>query len=176
MRRETAAKPHSVYRLFSEDVLLYVGATHDIARRYRQHQRKAPWIGEVTRVDVQVFPDRRAALEAEAAAIRSECPKYNVVHQDTGHGYHRYASSTDPCRCPVCRQGKADYMRERRAHARKVAQAGIKVIGILHGSRAGYEEHGCRCALCMRTRSVYGHDGRLQAERPRRIYRRAAAS
>jgi hypothetical protein len=72
---------------------------------------------------------------------------------------HGYVPYTKGCRCAICRQGKADYMRERRAKARANAQPGGKVAGILHGSRAGYEEHGCRCSLCVETRRVYGHGG-----------------
>lgn len=173
MNPGTAVKPHHVYRLYADRELLYIGATSNIARRYRQHQRTTPWIHEVTRVDLETLPDRDSALAAEAAAIRSEAPKYNVFLQDTGHGYHRY-SSKEACRCEICRQGKADYMRGRRAKARANAQSGVKVPHVLHGSRAGYEEHGCRCDLCMRTRAVYGHCGKRAAERPRRTTRAAA--
>lgn len=30
------------------------------------------------------------------------------------HGYARYASHNNPCRCQVCRDAKAAYVRERR--------------------------------------------------------------
>lgn len=88
------------------------------------------------------------------------------------HGYGLY---THGCRCDVCRKAKADYMRERRATARKMAQkhtisstgkrpardtawtpgAHRYVAPIAnHGSRFGYEEHGCRCLDCTEARAL----------------------
>lgn len=84
----------------------------------------------------------------------------------TAHGYNLY---THGCRCEVCRRAKADYMRDRRAEARKVAQkytdprpaanvwadgAGRYLATITrHGTRFGYEEKGCRCADCTAART-----------------------
>ena len=88
------------------------------------------------------------------------------------HGYGPY---TNGCRCDVCKKAKADYMRERRAAARKIAQKHTRgsdgkrptastawAVGAeryvapiaKHGSRFGYEEHGCRCFDCTEARSV----------------------
>lgn len=85
----------------------------------------------------------------------------------SGHGYNRYC---DGCRCEVCRGAKADYMRERRALARAVAQQNgqgrpglpARTPGVLrhvapitnHGTRYGYEEAGCRCFDCTDARSA----------------------
>lgn len=69
-----------------------------------------------------------------------------------GHGYNRY---TRGCRCEVCKQAKAAYMRERRAEARRLTQitpnryvrrhAGRDVK---HGTSFAYYEVGCRCQAC----------------------------
>ena len=88
------------------------------------------------------------------------------------HGYNAYANG---CRCEVCRAAKADYMRERRAAARKAAQkhtrsstgrrgakGNARMPGATryvapiasHGTRFGYEEHGCRCFDCTDTRAL----------------------
>ena len=83
----------------------------------------------------------------------------------TDHGtYARYSSSTSPCRCEACRKAKADYMRARRAAARAIARRysdptkGRYVAKIdSHGTRFGYEEHGCRCFACV--------DARAEADR-----------
>lgn len=81
----------------------------------------------------------------------------------SSHGYGRY---THGCRCEVCRQAKSDYMRDRRAAARRRAQtvralndelpphrrSFMPIPGITHG-KAGYEEQGCRCVECVGARS-----------------------
>lgn len=72
------------------------------------------------------------------------------------HGYGRYSRG---CRCEVCRDAKAEYMRQRRLAASEVAamQAGLgrlsRVSGITHG-RYGYEERGCRCEVCVAAREA----------------------
>lgn len=67
------------------------------------------------------------------------------------HGYSAYTH--DHCRCEVCRQAKADYVRARRAAGRQVAQPGVRVDDLKrHGTRFGYEERGCRCDECVGAR------------------------
>lgn len=76
------------------------------------------------------------------------------------HGTYARYSSHPGCRCDECRAAKANYMRERRANARRMAHrhsvpgspfvADVKT----HGTRAAYEEHGCRCAPCRKARAV----------------------
>ena len=88
---------------------------------------------------------------------------------------HGYVAYTKGCRCDICRGAKADYMRERRALARTVAQrhtvsstgkrssrqnartpgATRHVAPIArHGTRYGYEEAGCRCFDCTDARTA----------------------
>lgn len=82
---------------------------------------------------------------------------------------HGYVPYTRGCRCAVCKVAKANYMRARRARARENAARHTQgsdgsrptrgtawapgatryVAPIsLHGTRAGYDEHGCRCEPC----------------------------
>jgi predicted GIY-YIG superfamily endonuclease len=71
----------SLYRFYdSTDRLLYIGITNRITRRLDEHGDEKPWYGEVTRVKVEHHPDRYAALAAEKSAIKTERPKYNIVH------------------------------------------------------------------------------------------------
>lgn len=73
---------------------------------------------------------------------------------------HGYGAYTRGCRCDVCRDAKADYMRERRAGARRAAHDHgpfHTATGITHGTRHGYEEHGCRCLPCT--------DARVESDR-----------
>lgn len=56
------------------------------------------------------------------------------------HGYVRY---TKGCRCEVCREAKAAYMRAKRGRG-----AVVKVVpDIAHGIN-GYWNYGCRCETC----------------------------
>lgn len=69
------------------------------------------------------------------------------------HGYGPYSNG---CRCETCRAAKAAYMRERRAAGTvllRAAQARQNTLRphsrtATHGTRAGYETHGCRCKRC----------------------------
>jgi hypothetical protein len=98
------------------------------------------------------------------------------VTLDTGpHGYNRY---TDGCRCEVCREAKAGYMRRRRAAGRLAAQLhavcerrpGRYVAPIKrHGTRYGYEEMGCRCDLCSAARAESDRRTYLAAITKRRV-------
>jgi hypothetical protein len=86
---------------------------------------------------------------------------------------HGYGAYTHGCRCDACRTAKADYMRARRAEARAKAQkhtrsstgargsrfnawepGAVRYIAPIdtHGTRFGYEEHGCRCLDCSDAR------------------------
>ena len=84
----------------------------------------------------------------------------------TIHGYGGY---TNGCRCDVCRQAKADYMRDRRATAYLEPQQ--PVPDITHG-RFGYEERGCRCDVCVGAR----REGWRRDNRQRRTHMRGEAA
>lgn len=71
----------SLYRHFAADgSLLYVGISLSWPQRTRSHARHARWFEEVARVEIEHFPTREAALGAEREAIKSEKPRFNVVH------------------------------------------------------------------------------------------------
>lgn len=75
------AVPTALYRLLGdEDALLYIGIAKHFGRRWHQHAQAQPWWPEVKRQTVDWYPSRPEALAAEAAAIRAESPRYNVVH------------------------------------------------------------------------------------------------
>lgn len=75
-------EPTALYRIFGDaEQLLYVGISNDFGTRWKQHAKAQPWWNEKKRLTVDEWYDSRAdALAAEAAAIRTEKPKYNVVH------------------------------------------------------------------------------------------------
>ena len=70
-----------VYRYYDAiGQLLYVGITSENPlNRDRQHRHAAPWYSEVARYSWQAYPGRTDALRAEAEAIATEAPLYNVA-------------------------------------------------------------------------------------------------
>lgn len=71
----------SLYRHFAGDgSLLYVGIALSWPARTKSHVRQSRWFDQVAKVEIERFPTREAALEAERAAIKSERPTFNVVH------------------------------------------------------------------------------------------------
>lgn len=87
----TPAQPNNVVELVSNDRtelyrhydsngdLLYVGISLSAVARLAQHRCEAHWFEYIARVDIEPFPTREAALEAEARAIAEESPKHNVA-------------------------------------------------------------------------------------------------
>ena len=74
----------ALYRLYDvDDRLLYVGVAFNPEARWKQHARyKADlWWHEVQRKTVQWFFSRLDALHAETAAIKTELPRYNIIHR-----------------------------------------------------------------------------------------------
>lgn len=70
--------PHDVYWLYdSEDRVLYIGLTRQIEERLIQHSKDKGWWEQISRVEVQAHPSRRAAFEAERDAIYAERPIFN---------------------------------------------------------------------------------------------------
>lgn len=67
-----------LYRLWADEVLLYVGVTGDVYTRWTQHRRRQPWGDEVTHVSAQRFAYLDLALDAERAAVLIERPLHNV--------------------------------------------------------------------------------------------------
>lgn len=71
----------SLYRHFSADgSLLYVGVSLSWPMRTKAHSRGAEWFSQIAKVTLEHFPTREEALAAERAAIVSEKPKFNVIH------------------------------------------------------------------------------------------------
>jgi len=74
-------RAHTLYRFFGHDGrLLYVGITADPGVRWKAHAKDKPWWAEVANVTVEPYDSREAVLAAETAAIASEGPLYNVMH------------------------------------------------------------------------------------------------
>lgn len=70
----------ALYRHYDNGVLLYVGQSYDQVNRFLGHQRCAEWAHKVTRTDTEYFPSKLLAVNAERIAIKSEKPKFNILH------------------------------------------------------------------------------------------------
>lgn len=70
----------ALYRFYdADDQLLYVGITHRLPRRVKEHIAKE-WSKATSYIDVEWFETKTKALVAERKAIRSEHPRYNIMH------------------------------------------------------------------------------------------------
>lgn len=71
----------ALYRFLDADCrLLYIGISNNPHRRLDEHAAEKPWWPSVELVRIRHYATREQALEAERAAIRSECPIYNGTH------------------------------------------------------------------------------------------------
>lgn len=75
-----------VYRLYDgADALLYIGCSNNVPRRVAQHLKRGTGGGlRIARWTVEEYEDRKSALIAELAAIRSEQPPFNQRGRFTG--------------------------------------------------------------------------------------------
>lgn len=80
-RLDPDAGPCGLYRMFGADgALLYVGASAHVIARVAAHGGTKPWFCDVVSITIEWHPTRRECERAEAAAIRSECPRHNVQY------------------------------------------------------------------------------------------------
>lgn len=71
----------ALYRTFdASGVLLYIGISKNFGTRWKQHARVQPWWPDIQRQTVEWYPDWDVAHAAEVAAIRTENPRFNVMH------------------------------------------------------------------------------------------------
>lgn len=71
-----------VYRCYdAAGVLLYIGSTINVDQRMEAHLGTSFWRERVARVRIQIASDELAARRMEAAAIRAENPRFNLIHR-----------------------------------------------------------------------------------------------
>jgi hypothetical protein len=81
IRAEPPQGPTHLYRYFASDGrLLYVGISVSAFLRHKQHRAQSHWFPQAGNMTWETFETRRAAIAAEAAAIRAERPIYNGTH------------------------------------------------------------------------------------------------
>jgi hypothetical protein len=97
-----------LYRYYDAgDRLLYVGISFHAVVRAAQHRGEKPWWSDVRRMEVEHLSTRRDALQAEAEAIRTERPIYNVVgNMQRRHDNRRSGPAPmNPWMCMNCGRG-----------------------------------------------------------------------
>jgi len=94
-----------LYRLFgTDDDLLYVGISLSALGRLGQHLNEKDWAPQVCRTTIESYPTRDAASDAERAAIRSEQPRYNKIHNTRREQGWRARDMPDVCQDSCSRQ------------------------------------------------------------------------
>lgn len=81
-----ADRPHYVYRCWAGEQLLYIGCARDVEGRIYHHTALCnrgngiggPLSRQMTHYTSEEYPNRRAALDAERAAIKTELPLLNT--------------------------------------------------------------------------------------------------
>ena len=69
-----------LYRHFNaEGELLYVGISLSAVKRLSQHKCDSTWYGDIATIEIEKFPTREEAMEAETVAIQNEAPIYNIA-------------------------------------------------------------------------------------------------
>ena len=95
MKVAAPTQPHYLYRCYdAAGRLLYIGCTSEPRRRLAAHRAgrghgASPWLGVCMarhEIDADVYAGRDAGREAEAEAIRTEQPLFNL-HHHVGHIY-----------------------------------------------------------------------------------------
>ena len=119
-------RQYALYRFRDADGrLLYVGQTSNFGRRLQQHRNTKPWIDAVTRIDVEWFEFSNEARAAEAHAIESEHPLYNVpVNEASAKAWSTRRETQDrlhaaggPCHVASCRRCAPIWAANRRGAA-----------------------------------------------------------
>lgn len=71
----------ALYRAWSSaGELLYIGISDSPWQRFTQHAGDKPWWPQVAHLDVEWYPAREIAEQAERDAIRAEFPRHNTRH------------------------------------------------------------------------------------------------
>lgn len=74
-------KSHALYRMYGpERRLLYIGLTTNLEDRLADHRSMKRWWEDVVTIEIEHFPTRAGAVEAERRAIIDEVPEHNVTN------------------------------------------------------------------------------------------------
>lgn len=78
----------ALYRFYDADnALLYVGVSRSLPDRWNWHRCRTGWYARARLVSLSFYPSRRDAFCAEAAAIRTQHPLFNILRCRTRSSY-----------------------------------------------------------------------------------------
>lgn len=81
---QTDSVETALYRHFDCDgKLLYVGVSLSAVARLAQHRDNSHWYRRIANMTTEWHPTRKAALDAERKAVRSENPECNIMLRET---------------------------------------------------------------------------------------------
>jgi len=69
-----------VYTAYGEQSVLYIGSTDSLPKRLGTHARKAPWWGQLVRIETTEYDSLPEARDAEVDRIRAMRPDFNIIH------------------------------------------------------------------------------------------------
>jgi len=91
-----------LYRHFDQGGrLLYVGATSNPLQRLTNHKYAASWFDRIARIEIERHPTLEAALAAEAKAIKTEKPEFNIVGSDGASAFYAKVQADSKLRPPI---------------------------------------------------------------------------
>lgn len=102
-----------LYRAFdASDQLLYVGIAENFELRLSQHESTSGWFDLAERVAVEWYESRSIALKAEAYAIRTENPLWNLAGSPHRADAQRLVATADLHRMTVPSQDELEALGE----------------------------------------------------------------
>jgi predicted GIY-YIG superfamily endonuclease len=108
MAEPLASRPTALYRFYdADDVLLYVGITYDLKKRWSTHRLDKSWWHLVSRKTHEWYANRALAEAAEARAIETERPRFDATLPQN-EGYWTGGRYEDPRRREIKEQLRAD--------------------------------------------------------------------
>lgn len=119
-----------VYRAFdSAGRLLYVGCSVSVDARLRQHEASAQWWLYKDKLAVEEFASQDEALAAEAEAIATEHPRWNMTGRSPDH---------PDGRCSTIQQARwLDYERDVSARHRSLLAEEARLLRAIRKIRMG---------------------------------------
>lgn len=74
-------KTNALYRHYDKDRnLLYIGISHVVFSRLKQHMRDSQWRNEIAHIEITYLKNGEDPEQVEIAAIVAEHPKWNITH------------------------------------------------------------------------------------------------
>lgn len=118
----------TLYRAYVNEQLVYVGVSKSGIRRLSEHNWRAD------RVEMDLLPTRKIALERETALIKEHNPVYNIMHRVIENQEKKRRVDTKPFKGTA-----ADILKAGRAMAKLTQQELATAAGVAQQTISAYE-------------------------------------